>query len=130
MTVPVLNDQGQNPAGLGLGATTDELDYMLNAQSRGAPNYKNQTTIQSYYKVIEWQPHGIMRYMSPTPVMMVIPELDVMSPPEDQHALFATFPEPKLAHVAPGKGHLNVLSGEDFPELAAMQADFIKKHTS
>ncbi|KUI66527.1 hypothetical protein VM1G_02157 [Cytospora mali] len=129
MTIPVLNSQGQNPAGLGLGATTDELDYMLNAQSRGAPNYKNQTTIQSYYKLMKWQPHGIMRYIDPTPVMMVIPELDALSPPEEQHALFTMFPEPKLVYVAHGKGHLDVLSGEDFPELAAMQAEFVKSHT-
>ena len=43
-----------------------------------------------------------------------------------QLALHASFPEPKKLHVAPGKGHLNVLSGDDFPALAAMQAQFVK----
>jgi hypothetical protein len=67
-----------------------------------------------------------MRYLDRTPVMMVVPELDQISPPEAQIELHKSFPEPKLLHIAPGKGHLNVLSGEDFPALAKMQADFVK----
>lgn len=63
--------------------------------------------------------------MDPTPVLMVVPEKDMISPPEEQLALFETFPEPKKVHVAPGKGHLNVLSGDDFPALAKMQAEFV-----
>ncbi|KAK7966857.1 uncharacterized protein PG986_001134 [Apiospora aurea] len=126
--LPVLTAQGRNPAGLGLGASTDELDYMLNAQSRGAPNYQNQTTVQTYYKLLMWQPHGIMRYLESTPVLMVIPELDQMSPPEEQRALFDSFPEPKQVHVALGKGHLNVLSGDDFADLSALQAEVLLRH--
>lgn len=129
LTIPVLTTQGENPAGLGIGASTSELDYMLNAKSRGAPNYENFTTMQTYYKLIMWQPHGIMKYMATTPVMMVIPELDTISPPEEQHALFHSFAEPKQVHVAKGKGHLNVLSGEEFPSLCAMQADFVERYT-
>ena len=66
-----------------------------------------------------------MKYMNPTPVLMVVPELDMISTPEGQLELFETFPEPKKVHIAPGKGHLNVLSGEDFPALSKMQADFV-----
>ncbi|KAI1198125.1 Alpha/Beta hydrolase protein [Nemania serpens] len=125
--LPVLTADGKNPAGMGIGADKEEFDYMVNAKSRGAPNHENRTTLQTYYKIIMWQPHGIMKYMAPTPVLMVVPELDMISPPEEQLALYATFPEPKQVHIAPGKGHLNVLSGEDFPALSAMQAEFIKK---
>ncbi|MCJ1391687.1 hypothetical protein MMC18_004552 [Xylographa bjoerkii] len=124
--MPVLTDKGENPAGMGIGADKEEFDYMVNAKSRGAPRHENSTTLQTYYKIIMWQPHGIMRYMTPTPVLMVVPELDMISPPEQQFALFETFQCPKKVHVAPGKGHLNVLSGEDFPVLAAMQAEFVR----
>ena len=125
--LPVLTSEGKNPAGMGLGTDKEEFDYMVNAKQRGAPNYENRTTLQSYYKIIMWQPHGIMKYMSPTPVLMVVPEKDMISPPAGQFALFDTFPTPKHVHVAPGKGHLNVLSGDDFPELAKLQADFVIK---
>ena len=98
---------------------------MVNAKSRGAPRHENRTTLQSYYNIIMWQPHGIMKYMSPTPVLMVVPEQDMISPPEEQLALWETFPDPKKAHIAPGKGHLNVLSGDEFPLLSKIQADFV-----
>ena len=125
--LPVLTPDGKNPAGMGLGADKEEFDYMVNAKSRGAPRHENRTTLQSYYKIIMWQPHGIMKYMAPTPVLMVVPECDMISPPEEQFALFETFPSPKCVHVAPGKGHLNVLSGEEFPALSQLQAEFVVK---
>ncbi|KAI4688041.1 uncharacterized protein J4E84_004969 [Alternaria hordeiaustralica] len=125
--VPVLTAEGKNPAGMGLGADKEEFDYMVNAKTRGAPRHENHTTFQSYYKIKLWQPQGIMRYLDRTPVLMVVPELDQISPPEAQIALHATFPEPKVLHIAPGKGHLDVLSGEDFPMLSNLQADFVKK---
>jgi len=125
--VPVLTAEGKNPAGMGLGADKEEFEYMVNAKTRGAPRHENHTTFQSYYKIKLWQPQGIMRYLDRTPVLMVVPELDQISPPEAQIALHATFPEPKVLHIAPGKGHLDVLSGEDFPMLSNLQADFVKK---
>ncbi|KAJ3560889.1 hypothetical protein NPX13_g9150 [Xylaria arbuscula] len=128
--VPVLTAEGKNPAGMGLGADKEEFDYMVNAKMRGAPRHENHTTFQSYYKIKLWQPQGIMRYLDRTPVMMVVPELDQISPPEAQIKLHESFPEPKLLHIAPGKGHLNVLSGDDFPMLAGMQVKFIMDITS
>ena len=123
--VPVLTAEGKNPAGMGLGANKEEFDYMVNAKSRGPPNYENQTSRQTYYKILTWQPHGIMKLMD-IPVLMVVPELDIISPPEQQFALFDTFKRPKKVHVAPGKGHLSVLSGEEFPMLMQMQAEFVR----
>ncbi|KGO72703.1 hypothetical protein PITC_056890 [Penicillium italicum] len=125
--LPVLTEKGDNPAGLGIGADKEEFDYMVNAKTRGAPNYENRTTLQSYYKIISWQPHGIMKYMAPTPVLMIVPEKDMISLPEGQLALFETFPEPKKVHIALGKGHLNVLSGDDFPALSQLQVEYVRE---
>ncbi|KAI0197884.1 Alpha/Beta hydrolase protein [Astrocystis sublimbata] len=124
--VPVLTPEGKNPAGMGLGADKEEFDYMVNAKTRGAPRHENHTTFQTYYKIKLWQPQGIMRYIANTPVLMVVPELDQISPPQAQIELHRSFPEPKMLHIAPGKGHLNVLSGDDFPVLAEMQSNFVK----
>ncbi|KUI60978.1 hypothetical protein VP1G_08207 [Cytospora mali] len=127
MYVPVLTAEGKNPAGMGLGADREEFNYMVNAKMHGASRHENRTTLQTYYKIKLWQPQGIVRYLDKTPVMMVVPENDMISSPEAQIALHKTFPEPKLLHVEPGKGHLNVLSGDTFPKLADMQANFIKE---
>lgn len=126
VTISVLTEQGRNPAGMGIGADKMEYDYMVNAKFRGAPNYENRTTLQSYYKMMAWQPFEIMKYLSKTKVLMIIPEKDTISPADKQQALFDGFPEPKTAHVAKGKGHLDVLSGADYEVLADMQANFIK----
>jgi fermentation-respiration switch protein FrsA (DUF1100 family) len=55
VTIPV-----QNSAGLAISATEGELDFMRNAQLR-YPGYINQTTLQTYYKLIMWQPHSISK---------------------------------------------------------------------
>ncbi|KAF2259784.1 alpha/beta-hydrolase [Lojkania enalia] len=125
--LPVLTADGKNPAGLGFETNTEELDYMMNAKSRGAPNYENRTTLQTYYKLVVWQPHGIIRHMAPTKVCMIVPELDRISPPKKQFELFETLPEGKQSYIAKGKGHLDVLSGEQFEELMGLQAKFLQE---
>ncbi|KUJ12799.1 alpha/beta-hydrolase [Mollisia scopiformis] len=122
--LPMLNDKGENPAGFGMGMDEEVFDHITSAME-WVPSFENRTTIQSYFKMVMWQPSGLMQYVSPTPVMFVVPELDKVSPPEDQLALFETFSEPKKLHIAQGKGHLNVLSGEDFPSLMKMQAEWL-----
>jgi fermentation-respiration switch protein FrsA (DUF1100 family) len=123
--LPLLTSEGNNPAGFGIGMDKEGFEYIVNAKERVAPTFENRTTIQTYYKMVMWQPSGLMRYVSPTPVMMVVPEMDQVSPPEDQLALFETFSGPKKAHVALGKGHLNVLSGDDFPFLMKLQVGWV-----
>ncbi len=126
--LPVLTDKGENPAGLGLGADKEGLDYIVNAKERVAPNYENRTTIQTYYRLVNWHPEALWRYVQPTPVLMVIPELDRISPPEDQEKCFEMIgSERKRKFVAQGKGHLNVLSGEEFPELMGLQVEFLEE---
>ena len=68
-----------------------------------------------------------MKYMGETPVMMVVPEMDMISPPVEQIALFDTSRgDLNQIYVAPGKGHLNVMSGDGFTFLAGLQVDFVK----
>lgn len=156
--LPVLTPEGKNPAGskflprciawrsyvgqgllhdtnassslksVGLSADKEEFDYMVNAKSRGAPNYENRTTLQSYYKIQLWQPHGIMaRMAAETPVFMLVPENDMISKPQDQLELFETFGGPKEVHIVPGKGHLNVLGGDNLDDLMHLQTNFLRR---
>ncbi|KAH7056933.1 Alpha/Beta hydrolase protein [Macrophomina phaseolina] len=126
--IPLLNSEGRNPAGLGFHTGPEELAFMESAKSHGAPNYENRTTLQTYYKLLMWKPHSIIKYLRNTATLMIVPELDNISPPEEQLALFDTFPQPKLSYVAPGKGHLNVLGGEDFASSMELQVDWLLKH--
>ncbi len=123
--LPVLTEKGDNPAGFGIGADKEGFEYIVGAKDRVAPSHENRTTIQSYYKMVMWQPAGLMKYITPTPVLFIVPELDKISPPEQQLALFESLSHPKRSHIALGKGHLNVLSGTDFPVLMKIQVDFL-----
>ncbi len=124
--LPLLTGNGENPAGVGIWADKEALEFITNAKERVAPSFESRITIQTYYKMVMWQPSGLMRYVSPTPVMVVVPELDKVSSPEEQLALFNSLSAPKRLHMAQGKGHLNVLSGEDFPFLMKLQVDWLQ----
>jgi len=124
--LPLLSENGDNPAGVGVWADKEVLDFIMNARERGNSTFESKITIQTYYKMVMWQPTGIMRYVSPTPVMMVVPELDKVSSPAEQVELFNSLSQPKKLHMALGKGHLNVLSGEDFPTLMKLQVDWLR----
>ncbi|EHK21871.1 uncharacterized protein TRIVIDRAFT_53350 [Trichoderma virens Gv29-8] len=127
--LPVLTENRENPAGMGMVVNDEGYEYIMNVKNHGAPNYENQTTMQTYYRLISWQPFEVMRYLHVRPsrasILMIVPENDQMSPPETQMKWFDSFPEPKKIHVAIGKGHLDVLSGGDSQILADLQVKFL-----
>lgn len=59
------------------------------------------------------------------PVMMIIPELDDISPPEIQREVFDTFKTPKKLHVAPGKEHMSILTGKGSREVLETMLEFL-----
>jgi pimeloyl-ACP methyl ester carboxylesterase len=125
--IPVLTEKGENPAGFGIGTAKEDFNLILNAKTL-APNYENRTTIQTYYRIAAWQPFGLMPFIAPTPVLLITPENDQISLAENQTKLFKTFTGPKEQHVVKDKGHMDILSGEDFPRVMGVMIDFIRKH--
>ena len=57
--------------------------------------------------------------------MFMTPEHDTISKTQIQLDLFATIQGPKKLHLALGKEHVNVLSGDDLPALTKVQIDFL-----
>ena len=127
--VPVLTEKGENPAGFGIGTAKEDFSIILNAKTL-APNYENRTTIQTYYRIATWQPFKLMPFVAPTPVMMVTAENDQISSAENQRKLFDEFRGPRQLEFVPNKGHMDALSGEDFPRVMELQVGFITKHLS
>ncbi|ERF75983.1 hypothetical protein EPUS_01349 [Endocarpon pusillum Z07020] len=124
-SVVPFNSNGDNPAGMAAGGGLEAYEFMTNVKNRGAPNFENRTTIQSYYKIAMWQPWGLMQCINPTPVMMLIPENDAISNPDDQRRVFDNFEGPKRLCKAPEKGHLDILSGDRSHELMGQQVEFM-----
>ena len=122
--LPMVTERGENPAGFGVGIDKEKYQQIVNAGKDIAPNHVNRTTIQSYHKMLLWQPFTLWQYLDPTPVMILTPELDQLSPPALQRGYFEKLTGPKRHHMAMGQGHIDVFAGEKFPALMKMQTDF------
>lgn len=124
-SIAPFKSNGDNPAGMAAGGGVEAYNFMIDVKEHGAPSFENRTTIQSYYKIAMWQPWGLLPYINPTPVMMIVPEMDKISIPDDQRGVYDKFEGPKRLITAGGKGHLDILSGEGSAELMSKQVEFI-----
>lgn len=124
--LPMLTTSGKNPAGLHLQPTSEELELISTAQQRGAANFENRSTIETYYNFVTWEPRSIIEHLSPTPVLFIIPELDTWSPLDNQLALFENIASrKKQVHVVHGRGHLTLFDGEELSSLVRIQKNFL-----
>ncbi|KAI0972016.1 Alpha/Beta hydrolase protein [Xylaria arbuscula] len=127
-TIPPFNSKGENPAGFaGAGGAGGREAYtvMKAAAERGHPNFRDRITFQTYHKLALFRPKELLAdLLEGIPTMMVIPELDEMSPPAEQREVFESLNTPKQLHFAIGKGHLSVLDGEGSLALRAIMVGF------
>lgn len=129
-SLPPFNQKGENPigmAGSGGPGGLEAYGFMSALLDRGAPNYRNAITLQTYHKLALWHPKEIFKMVDTTPVMMITPELDEMSLPAEQMEAFEQFKQTKRFYLAKEKGHLTVLSGEGSQETLQAQGDFIRE---
>ena len=122
------NPKGDNPIGMG-GAGgpggVEAYNLMKAATELGHPDFRDRIMLQTYQKLAMFRPKEYMS-MIRTPVMMIIPELDDISPPEEQREAFARIQGPKREYWARGKGHLNIATGDGSKEMVAATAEFFK----
>ncbi|GAP90163.1 putative peptidase s15 [Rosellinia necatrix] len=124
--IPMLTEDGENPAGFGAGFGADNFRLVAGA-TETQPDFELPTTLSSYYRIAAFQPFGLIKHVSPTPAMVVIPEDDAVSPAERQRALvYDVLREPKNLLLVPGKGHMDVLSGEDFDRVLDAQVQYLR----
>jgi hypothetical protein len=128
-TLQPFNSKGENPIGYaGSGGPGGKEAYYLmrTAAERGHPNFRDRITLQSYHKMALFRPKEILEEMlEDIPVMMMIPEMDGISLPEVQKAVFETLNTPKRIYWAEGKGHMSILTGEGSKEIQAAMVDFL-----
>jgi fermentation-respiration switch protein FrsA (DUF1100 family) len=122
--LPVLTETGENPAGFGIGVDKEHFAKVVTAGRKLAPSHVNRTTIQSYYKLLMWQPSALWRLLDPTPVMFIVPALDTLCPPEVQLHCFEALSGPKIFHLEPQTDHMNILEGNHFAAIMKLQTDF------
>ncbi len=93
--------------------------YYPRLASTIAPNWRNEVTVESLEKLLEYDPAIALDLISPTPLLMIIAEQDQSQPANVSAEAFARIGEPKrLVKVA--AGHTAML---EQPELVAQAAD-------
>lgn len=120
--------RGDNPIGMGGAGGLGGLEayrLMKAAAASGNPHFRDRIMLQTYRKLAMFRPKDYMD-MIQAPVLMVIPEMDDISPYEEQREAFAKIKSPKREYVAKGKGHLDIATGEGSEELVAATIEFIQ----
>jgi hypothetical protein len=130
LEVPPYNDRGENLIGMGGSGGPGGMEgYMLTKQAmeRGAPNFRDRITLQTYHKLAMFQPRELLGMIEKTSVLMIIPELDDISTPAQQQEAYEKLKCPKRIHFAKGKRHLTILSGEGANQVLDVMEEFFQQ---
>ncbi|KNG85589.1 hypothetical protein ANOM_007239 [Aspergillus nomiae NRRL 13137] len=128
LSIAPFTPQGDNPIGMG-GAGgpggIEAYNLMKAASELGHPDFRDRLTLQTYQKLAMFRP---MEYMDmiKAPLMMIIPELDDISPISEQREALSRVQSPKREYFAKGKGHLNIATGDGSTEMVAATLDFLE----
>lgn len=121
--------RGDNPIGMTEADDPDEREFyalMRLAKEKGAAGFRDRIALQTYQKLALFRPAEHLDMIQAS-VMMVVPELNNISDSKKQKAAFrrVTAPRSKL-HLALGKGHMDVATGESGAELVKLSNEFIR----
>jgi len=120
MYLPYIREDGSIPNGLQL-----PPDMIPSLERLGVP-IENRISVQTYHRSLSWNVSDLVPHISPTPVLMVTPELDKSCPAEEQLACYERIGEPKELDILKGKGHIDWIFG-DVDDILSRQLDFLKR---
>jgi fermentation-respiration switch protein FrsA (DUF1100 family) len=90
-------------------------------------NWTNSLTEVTQLYMALSEPQAVIHRISPTPLLMIVPENDVTVKTTSQLAAFAKAKEPKELAVISGAGHFDIYSGKFFEENIAAQLAFLER---
>lgn len=121
MYLPLVDEDGVMPlgqkSGLGFFTTMENMDLPV----------ENRVTVQSYMRALSWSILHLLPKISPTPVIMVTPELDQVYPASKQKVAFEMLGEPKEHCVISGRNHFDWMFG-DMESVFDKQLEFLKTY--
>lgn len=123
--VQPVNSKGEN--GFPRPGGEEAFLLMMAAAERAHPNFRNRITLQSFHKIALFRPKEVIEQMlEGIPTMMMIPELDEISLPAEQKEVYDKLNTPKKLHLAEGKTHLTILTGEGSDKFLHAQIEFFE----
>ena len=126
MYLPLLTETGEQPAGFGTGYQKEDVLGIIKRHASIEPSFIPRTTLQTYYSMAAFRPMALMKFVNPTPVLLMTGEDDEISPPELQRSMiYDVFEGPKEFVSIPNKAHMDILTGDGSMEVFDKQAEFL-----
>ncbi len=101
--VPVVDKDPTAPSAL---PTPDSYQWFTETHEMRAPSWRNEVTLRTVEMLSEYEPGGYIARISPTPLLMLVAEKDVLTPTELALGAYENAREPKKLVILPG-GHFD-----------------------
>lgn len=101
--VPVVDEDPLAPSAL---PTPDSYAWFTETHELRAPSWRNEITLRSIEMFTEYEPAGYLPHISPTPLLLLPAQNDVLTPTDLTIAAYDRAHEPKKLQILPG-GHFD-----------------------
>ncbi|MCD2187343.1 alpha/beta hydrolase [Actinomycetospora soli] len=101
--VPVVDQDPMAPSAL---PTPDSWTWFTGTHEQRAPSWRNEVTLRTVEMLSEYEPISYIHRISPTPLLMLVAEKDVLTPTELAIGAYQQAREPKKLVILPG-GHFD-----------------------
>jgi uncharacterized protein len=118
--VPVVAEDPFAPSAL---PTPDSWQWFTETSAKRAPNWRNEVTMRSVELLGEYNPVAYIDQISPTPLLLMPGDNDVLTPTHLALAAYEKAREPKKLKLLPG-GHFDAYVGDFATSSAAATAWF------
>jgi fermentation-respiration switch protein FrsA (DUF1100 family) len=107
--------------------TPESYQWFTQAGNTLAPNWRNQVTVESLEKFLEYDPAGSIHLISPTPLLMVVAGYDTLTPTDLAVAAYERALQPKAISIQPCK-HFDAYTEPWVSKTAGVAVDWFKQH--
>ena len=106
--------------------TADSYEWFTKTHEEMAPSWENRVTMESIEQFLAYSPGTYISRISPTPLLMVVAENDVLTPTDLAVAAFERALQPKRLEIIPG-GHFDAYT-VGFAESAGAATAWFEQH--
>jgi uncharacterized protein len=121
--VPVVAPEGQ-PSAL---PTPDSYEWFTKTAETRAPNWRNEVSLESMEKFLEYNPAANIHLIAPTPLLMVVASHDTLTPTDLALEAYQRAREPKSLVIVKGP-HFGAYTDPAFSQSAPPAAEWFTRH--
>ncbi len=120
--IPIVSDNPEEPCAY---PGEEVWQFFANAAKDG-PSWQNEITLRSVEMAREYEPGVYVERISPTPLLMIVPAKDTVTPTDLTLKAYERALQPKKLKMVPG-GHFSVYE-EHFEEAVGAACDWFVEH--